>query len=102
MGQLHAELSEQAAELGFETLQDAFNSGYTVDYDKRKLVKSSILWHLDTDECLVKEQEKAHKEWLKERDDILDDLKHLNYKGVKPDEDIVERTINFIKEQCHD
>ena len=103
MGQLHAELSEQAAELGFETVQDALNSGYTVDYDKGKLVKHS-LGYSETVEYLAEEQEKAHKEWLKEQDDILDDLEHLKniYKGVKPNEDIVERIINFIKEQCHD
>ena len=103
MGQLHAELSEQAAELGFETVQDALNSGYTVDYDKGKLVKHG-LGYSETVKYLAKEQEKAHEAWLKERDDILDDLEHLKniYKEVKPDEDIVERTINFIKEQCHD
>ena len=101
MGQLHAELSEQAAELGFETVQDAFNSGYTVDYDKRKLVKSSVLWHLDADECLVKEQEKAHEAWLKERDEVLGGLLNLMVHNVY-DYDTVIKAYNFIKEQCHD
>lgn len=92
MSMLYAELMEQCARLGFENLGEAEQAGYGVDWKNAKLVK------------IEDEQEKAHKAWLKERDDILDDLEHLKniYKEVKPDEDIVERTINFIKEQCHD
>lgn len=92
MSQLHATLDEQAMELGFEGLGEALLKGYDVDYENRTLVRK------------VDMLEQAHRAWLKERDDILDDLEHLKniYKGVKPDEDIVERTINFIKEQCHD
>lgn len=103
MSQLHLTLNEQAVELGFEGLGEALMKGYDVDYEKGKLVKRS-LGYSETVEYLAKEQEKAHEAWLKERDDILDDLEHLKniYKEVKPDEDIVERTINFIKEQCHD
>ena len=103
MSQLHLTLDEQAVELGFEGLGEALMKGYDVDYEKGKLVKRG-LGYSETVEYLAKEQEKAHEAWLKERDDILDDLEHLKniYKEVKPDEDIVERTINFIKEQCHD
>lgn len=103
MSQLHAELSEQANELGFETIQDAVNSGYIVDYDKGKLVKYG-LGYSETVEYLTKEQQKAHEAWLEERDEVLDDLGHLKniYKEVKPDEDIIERAIKFIREQCHD
>lgn len=92
LSQLHAELSEQASELGFESLGEAEQAGYGVDWENGKLIK------------LEDEQDKAHEVWLKEREDILDDLEHLKniYKEVKPDEDIIERTINFIKEQCHD
>lgn len=89
ISQLHAELTEQVAELGFESLGEAEQAGYGVDWEKGKLISP---------------EEAAHEAWLKERDDILDDLERLKniYKEVKPDEGIIERTINFIKEQCHD
>lgn len=84
ISQLHAELSSQAYDLGFNSLEDALAMGYEVDYENSKLVDG---------------REQAHEAWLKEKEDILDDLNHLKniYKEVKPDEDIIERTINFIK-----
>ena len=95
MSWLHAELSERASELGFESIEEAERNGYEISMDgMTPILKPNA----------SKQLELAHKAWLKERDDILDDLEHLKniYKEVKPDEDIVERTINFIKEQCHD
>lgn len=85
------ELDEQSAELGYDGLQDALNNGYSVVYDENG-------FHLEKID-IEKEREKAHEAWLEERDDILDDLEHLKniYKEVKPDENIIERTINFIK-----
>ena len=100
MSQLHAELSEQANELGFETIQDAVNYGYIVDYDKGKLVKYGI-GYSETVEYLTKEQEKAHEAWLKERDIVLGDLMNLMTHKVY-DHDTIERAYKFIKEQCHD
>ena len=38
MSQLHAELTEQAAELGFMSIEEAEANGYVVDYEKQKLV----------------------------------------------------------------
>lgn len=38
MSQLHAELSEQAYELGFESIGEAEQAGYGVDWEKRKLI----------------------------------------------------------------
>lgn len=89
------QLQERAEELGFSTIQDALDAGY---HEVQDLVAGTFTLEK------IDEQEKAHEAWLKERDDILDDLEHLKniYKEVKPDEDIIERTINFIKEQCHD
>lgn len=97
MSQLHAELSEQATSLGYETLEQALNNGYDVDYEKGKLIKRG-LGYSETVKYLAKEQQKAHEAWLKERDNILDDLEYLKniYKEVKPDEDIIKRTIYFI------
>ena len=84
------QLQECAEELGFSTITEALDAGY---HEVQDLVAGTFtLEKLD-------EQEKAHEAWLKERDDILDDLEHLKniYKEVKPDEDIIERTINFVK-----
>lgn len=76
MSQLHAELSEQANELGFETIQDAVNSGYVVDYDNSKLVKYG-LGYSETVECLTKEQEKAHEAWLEEREEVFEMIDNM-------------------------
>lgn len=38
MSQLHAELSEQAAELGFESISEAEEAGYGVDWEHGKLL----------------------------------------------------------------
>lgn len=65
MSQLHAELSEQAYELGFESIGEAEQAGYGVDWENAKLVK------------LEDEQEKAHKAWLEEKEEILGRLKNL-------------------------
>lgn len=59
MSQLHAELSEQAYELGFEDLGEAEQAGYVVDWENRKLVDG---------------RELAHKEWLKEKEEVLREL----------------------------
>lgn len=65
MSQLHAELSEQAYELGFESIGEAEQAGYGVDWENAKLVK------------LEDEQEKAHKAWLEEKEEILRRLQNL-------------------------
>ena len=91
MSQLHAELSQQAYDLGFESIQDAEDHGYEVISDGKwaELVKS------ETDE------EEAHKAWLKERDEVLGGLANLMVHSVY-DYDTVIKAYNFIKEQCHD
>lgn len=102
MSQLYAEVMEHANEMGFETLEEAEQAGFMPNYATGKLEK---VGYDDTPawckrlENYDEEQRKAHETWLKERDDILDDLEHLKniYKEVKPDEDIIERTINFVK-----
>lgn len=65
MSQLHAELSEQAYELGYLTLDQALADGYEVDYRTSRLERS------------VDGREQAHKEWLKERNEVLADLELL-------------------------
>ena len=88
MSQLHAELTEQAAELGFESIGEAEQAGYGVDWDKHKLIK------------VEDEQEKAHEAWLKEKEIVVGGLTNLLIHKVF-DFDIIERAIKFIKEGEH-
>lgn len=58
MSQLHAELSAQAYDLGFNSLEDAINMGYEVDYTEGRLVSPEDSAH----EFLLKEKEKILKQ----------------------------------------
>ena len=58
MSELHRELSEQAYELGFESIEQAQENGYTIGYGKSG-------WHLEPD------TNKAHEDWLKEKQELL-------------------------------
>ena len=94
MSNIAMELDEKAVELGFADHLEAMANGY--DWGVNESGEAFLFKQKD-------EQEKAHEAWLKERDDILDDLEHLKniYKEVKPDEDIIKRTITFIqKGEC--
>lgn len=89
MSQLHAELSEQAYELGFKSIEDAEQHGYIVEYEGGKLVPT---------EEIMKQQ---HEAWLKERDEIIKDLDHiaLGYTegGFPAHAKAIYRAIDFIK-----
>lgn len=89
MSQLHAELSEQAYELGFKSIEDAEQHGYILDYEGGKLVP--------TEEIMLQQ----HEEWLKERDEIIKDLDHiaLGYAegGFPAHAKAIYRAIDFIK-----
>lgn len=86
MSQLHAELSEQAYELGFESLGEAEQAGYGVDWENHKLIK------------VEDEQDKAHEAWLKEREEVVTDLERLitAYAGAEAVTKPVRKAINFI------
>ena len=95
MSQLHAELSEQATDLGYETLEQALDGGWCVDYDEGRLYKRIDI------------QEEAHVEWLKEKEIVLNDLQVLLTKFVAlanagsreavHEKYIIEHAIDFIK-----
>ena len=59
MSQLHAELSEQAYDLGYVSLEAAEAHGCEVDYEKGKLIPP---------------EEAAHNAQLAERDKIVEEL----------------------------
>lgn len=89
MSQLHAELTEQAYELGFESIGEAEQAGYGVDWENHKLIK------------VEDEQDKAHEAWVKERDEVLEEQKqlhdHLMELGYEALAESVYRAINFIR-----
>lgn len=90
MSEIAMELDDQAAELGFESYEEALAKGYVIDYLQGKLVKQD-------------EQESAHEAWLKEREELLERLekKQDKLKRMLCDDtglyDLITDTINFIK-----
>ncbi len=94
MSQLAMELDEQSAELGYDGLQDALNNGYSVVYDEDGV-------HLEKID-IEKEQEKAHKEWLKEKEEVLEELRNLHEYFVEEDDlhysIVVAKAIKLLEE----
>lgn len=88
MSQLHAELTEQAYDLGFNSLEDALNHGYVPEYEGGKLVP--------TEEIM----KQAHEAWLKEKQQVLDELTDVINDGELDWGEIVrkvEHAIEFIE-----
>lgn len=87
MSQLHADLTEQAAQLGFHSIEEAEINGYEVDYEEGLLVEG---------------REKAHEVWLERRKQIIKNLTTIKDKLDADGYDIraswVEEAINFINE----
>lgn len=101
MSELHIELSEQAYELGFKSIEDAEQHGWRVNYELAKLEPPVVQPELNE----LKELEKAHKAWLKERDGVLADLRLLLDEAIPlGDQDTIsalERAIDFVeKGEC--
>lgn len=86
MSQLHAELSEQACELGFEDLNDALAHGYELDTEAMANGIARL--------CIDREQENAHDDYLKRKEGILLDLETLK-NNINT---TIDRVIDFIKE----
>lgn len=63
IGNLNLELQDQANELGYSTVQEAIDDGYTITYTDQKLVKD-----------MSKEYEKAHKAWVEEKEKVIKEL----------------------------
>lgn len=83
MSMLHAELSEQASALGFESIEQAEQAGYGVDYKNARLIEP---------------QEAAHEAWVAERDALL---KEADEVWAAPNQedllDLVSKLVQFIK-----
>ena len=111
MSQIAMELEEQAAELGFASLQDAMSAGYEWRADEVDGVEFGVLYKPEEpkqDEAdrlaemqLLSEQAhaEAHLAWLAERELVLSDLdKVLTHKTIgKHDRARIEHAQNFIR-----
>lgn len=87
MSELHAELEEQASELGYESLGEAEQAGYGVDWDNAKLIPP---------------QDMAHKAWLSERAEVIEELRNLHEYFVEDDDlhysIVVAKAIKLLEE----
>lgn len=83
MSQLHAELTEQASRLGFQSIEEAEENGYEVDY---------------TNGVLVDGRELAHAEYINKRKEVLDELEKMRQDFVLRNEKDWERVIEATME----
>lgn len=93
MSTIQMELSEQASDLGFRSIEEAEANGYKVDYN-------GDTWVLKPD--LNKAHEEAHAEWVKRRDNLLERLDKTTKEARETKDhelaDFFEELYLFIKE----
>lgn len=95
MSWLHVELTEKANELGFESIEEAEQNGYEISMDgMTPTLKPNT----------KKQLELAHKAWLEEKQQVLDELADVINDGELDWGEIVrkvEHAIEFIeKGEC--
>lgn len=82
MSQLHMELSESAAELGFESIDEAKAHGYKEDYRTGKMVPDIDQAYED----LARENEQALKEYkakIKKCNELLNEIEEIGTNFIK-------------------
>lgn len=92
MSQLHAELSEQAAELGFESIGEAEQAGYGVDWKNGKLIDPLTA---------------SHEAFIVTRDNLIDSLESYSKysydmccaSDIKDMTYLMKRTAKFLREE---
>lgn len=90
MSWLHVELTEKANELGFESIEEAEQNGYEISMDgMTPTLKPNT----------KKQLELAHKAWLEEKRQVLNDLDIVAHSDSVPFEhkEIVKQAIEFIR-----
>lgn len=91
IGRVALDLTEQAQELGFETVQEAIDNGYTAYYYRDG--GAALITQLD------KELLKAHDAWVAKKNEIIDKLEMLiNDTPYQVYKDTLRETIEFIQE----
>ena len=96
IGQVNLDLQEQAEALGFESVQEARDNGYSIWIDKDGVRLDNTKTHpID----LTEELNKIHKEHEHRKQVIIDKLEMLmNDTPHKVYEDTLKEAIKFIKE----
>jgi hypothetical protein len=99
MSQLYAELTEQAAQLGFHSVEEAEINGYKVDYEKQELVPDVDQAYSDKEEEERKNREAKQVEavWKilgNAKEAIAMVFKPENNTYSRPADDITDEKIN--------
>lgn len=91
MSQFHMELEVQAYELGYDSLTQAIEAGYTIDYNEKRLISPEEMRKI------------AHDEWLREKEVVLGDLgnlllgMHAAGKCDTTEYSVISHAVEFIK-----
>ena len=99
LSQLHAELTEQAAELGFESLEEAEINGFKVDYEKQKLVPDVDQAYRDKEEEERKNREAKQVEMVWK---ILGNAKESIAMVFKPESKTYSRADDITDERINE
>lgn len=96
MSQLHAELSEQAAELGFESIGEAEQAGYGVDWKNHRLTPDADKAYEDLDKTEKMNEEAKQIEMVH---DILCNAKEMIAMVYRPDGNAYRNPIKDITDE---
>lgn len=95
MGDINLQLEEQAVERGFESVEAMEQAGYKWRIEKVD-GDDIAMWYKPEDDI-----EEAHRAWLQEKHEIIDDLEWLNKDIWEDDLEqrhiVVKRAIKFLK-----
>lgn len=96
MSQLHAELSEQAAELGFESIGEAEQAGYGVDWKNHRLIPDADKAYEDLDKTEKINEEAKQIEMVH---DILNNAKEMIAMVYRPNGNAYRNPIKDITDE---
>lgn len=96
MSQLHAELSEQAYELGFESIGEAEQAGYGVDWKNHRLIPDADKAYEDLDKTEKMNEEAKQIEMVH---DILNNAKEMIAMVYRPDGNAYRNPIKDITDE---
>ena len=96
MSQLHAELSEQAYELGFESIGEAEQAGYDVDWENHTLIPDADKAYEDLDKTEKINEEAKQIEMVH---DILKNAKEMIAMVYRPDGNAYRNPIKDITDE---
>lgn len=96
MSQLHAELSEQAYELGFESIGEAEQAGYCVDWENHKLIPDVDKAYEDLDKTEKANEEAKQIELVH---NILSNAKEMIAMVYKPNDKVYRNPMEDIPDE---